>query len=244
MTSLRFLFAALALVATCAASTISSASTGDATAPLEVSYRVQRDTVRVEFQDRNNFRFVASDGAQTIIKDGAIYLIVKQAGRPDSVILVSDRRVINDALESPTKVSKTVALGKTARIDLTVYAKQKAPQLHRTSLHYRNKPAPLVLISSKDAALAGAQHTMRETLSAMDMTMCGATVQALVAAWVPELTRQGHAVLGTNNDIEITALPAQSPAAHRVTLPSGQPVLDYRLPAAPAPAPANTSPTR
>jgi hypothetical protein len=229
MSPLRTFSALFGVIAACATH-VCDASDQAAMATLNVEYRVQRDRVRVEFQDRQNFRFVASDGAQTIIKDGAIYLIVKQTGRPDSVILVSDRRTANSALDAPIKVSKTVALSAKERKNLAVYEKQGAPQLHRTSLQYRDKATSLVITSLKNATLASAQLAMRETLMEMDMTMCGATVQALVAAWVPELTRQGHAVLSTNTDIEISALPTQAQSANRMALPNGQPVQDYRLP--------------
>jgi hypothetical protein len=205
--------------------------------PIEFSYRVQRDTVRVEFQDRGNFSFTASDGAKTIVKNNAIYLIVKQAGRPDNVILVSDRRVTKDTASQTPEMSKTVALRRKQQRALPAYAREKSPQLFTTTLKYADKLPPLVITTSIDPSLARTQHAMHETLTAMDMTMCGATVQSLIASWIPELTQKGHAILGASSDIEIVALPKPLSPRSTAELPSGQAVLDYRLPT-PSPSPS------
>jgi hypothetical protein len=212
-----------------------------ASTPLEFAYHVKNDVVSVTFQDRSNFLFVSSDGSQTIVKDGAIYVVVKQSGRPDSVILVTDRRIENTSRASAPQVSKPLPLRHPDRVLLTAYKKQTVPQLYRTSLTYAQQPMPTEAISAKDVTFAEAQHAMHETLMAMDMNMCGATVRALVSAWPPELTRVGHAILRMSGDIEIASLPALTATTKEVSLPRDQPILDYRLPKPPAPYATNAT---
>ncbi|MGL4576395.1 MAG: hypothetical protein ACRCV9_16545 [Burkholderiaceae bacterium] len=85
------------------------------------------------------------------------------------------------------------------------------------------------LTVAQDAALAHAQLVMRETLLSMDMSLCSTAVQYLIAWWVPELTRQGYAVLTTAGGLAMTSAPGVLPAGASLSLPADAVVQDYRI---------------
>jgi hypothetical protein len=57
--------------------------------------------------------------------------------------------------------------------------------------------------SADSRSLAEVQRRIKQAMDAMDMSVCGGTVQQLVAWWLPEFVERDHAVIPTNQGIEM-----------------------------------------
>jgi hypothetical protein len=199
--------------------------------PFKTSYQVPDGEIQVEYVDEKNFRLAYNGNSETLVSAGRIYVVLKRAGFADTVLLVSDeaQRKADEALPVPS-------IGPVDAVTLlaihTGTSARAAESLYTAKLQRPGALRSTDVIVSRDQQLAHAQLVMRETLLQMDMRLCSNAVQYLLAWWVPELTRNGYAVISTATGLQQKNRPVQLPLNSSIAPPAGPVVQDYRIPGA------------
>jgi hypothetical protein len=216
-----------------------AAGTTPAKESFTATYRVQEQTVRVDFEDAANFRFVVNGGA-TVVRNGAMYVLLDRRGAPPVVLLVADRARANVRAGKVTAASSTPVGGgaraavspqplNPASLAATTNWGKLSAALHESSFQRAGALRSTQIVTAKDGSFAFAQQIMRQTLASMDMSLCGSSVQNLVAWWVEEMTEIGHAVVSTSGGIALQSALTRLEMASNTWLPPEAAVEDYRI---------------
>jgi hypothetical protein len=200
---------------------------------VQLNYKSYDENVRVEYFDEENFRFVTETGPNTVMLNGAIYLIAKTDGRSEQVYLLTDRETLKSSM-ARLPPSRTALLPPAASVEPATDAPRAITRVFSKALtvsEFRRAGGQPVLriTSAEDQALAKAQQNMRRAMTSMDMSVCGGAVQVLVAWWLPEFIDRGQAVIATNLGIEMRDAPRALAASFETWLPRDVKPIDYRV---------------
>jgi hypothetical protein len=200
---------------------------------VQMNYKIDNDNVRVEYLDEDNFRFAVDSGLSTVILEGAIYLTVKVEGHPEKVYLIADRET-RKSNKAKFQRSPFAALPPAASVEPVKDAPRALARAFPNALYvteFRRAGALRAtrVTSAENRSLAQVQRSIKQTMDSMDMSVCGGAVQSLVAWWVPEFVERGHAIISTNQGIEMRDAPRTLSNAPETWLPRDVKPIDYRV---------------
>jgi hypothetical protein len=182
---------------------------------LSATYQLASGTVRVEYFDDHAFRLYSTTGHDALVVNGKLYAV--KGDQPYFVDAFRRRNVTTSSEGVPVIRATTSTSAEVARDDgLRLYSAEV--------LRYGGL-SRLSFLLARDNAFANAQHAMHRMLSAMDLSRFGDDIRTLVALWLPELTREGYAILESGDRLRLSAPLTRLPISFRPTLASVNPTV-------------------